>query len=38
MGKGGDNASWADVNLTGPKKFTRSIQLLQMNDEDLKQQ
>jgi hypothetical protein len=37
-GKGGDNASWTDVNLTGSKnkKSTRSIQLLQIDDEDLK--
>jgi hypothetical protein len=38
-GKGGDNISWADVNLTGPKnkkKFTQSIQLLQLDGEDLK--
>jgi hypothetical protein len=36
--KGGDDVSWDDMNLTGPKKkFTRSIQLLQMNDEYLKQ-
>jgi hypothetical protein len=37
-GKGGHNASWADMNLTGQKKrkFTWSIQLLQMNGEDLK--
>jgi hypothetical protein len=38
--KEGDDASWADVNLIGmenKKKFTQSIQLLQMNNEDLKQ-
>jgi hypothetical protein len=36
--KGGD-ASWADMNLLGQKtkkKNIRSIQLLQMDDEDLK--
>jgi hypothetical protein len=39
-GKRGDDDSWADVNLTwskNEKKSTRSIQLLQMDDEDLKQ-
>jgi hypothetical protein len=39
-GKEGDDANWADTNLTGPKnekKIIRSIQLLQMDDEDLKQ-
>jgi hypothetical protein len=39
-GKGGEDASWADMNLTGPKnekKFTWSIQLLQMDGETLKQ-
>jgi hypothetical protein len=39
-GKGGDDVSWADANLIGPKnekKSTRSIQLLQMDGEDLKQ-
>jgi hypothetical protein len=39
-GKGGDDASWADVKLTrskNEKKITRLIQLLQMNGEDLKQ-
>jgi hypothetical protein len=38
--KGGDDVSWADANLTGLKKWrrsTRSIQLLQMDGEDLKQ-
>jgi hypothetical protein len=37
-GKGGHDASWADMNLTRQKKrkFTWSIQLLQMNGEDLK--
>jgi hypothetical protein len=35
--KGVDDASWADTNLTGPKKFTWSIGLLQMDGEDLKQ-
>jgi hypothetical protein len=40
-GKGGDDISWADANLTEPKnkkKSTLSIQLLQMNGENLKQQ
>jgi hypothetical protein len=40
MGKGGDDTSWDDANFTRPKnkkKFTRSIQLLQMDSEDLKQ-
>jgi hypothetical protein len=39
-GKGGDDASWVDVNLTGPKnkKITWSIQLVQIDGEDLKQQ
>jgi hypothetical protein len=34
MGKGGDDASWANVNLTGPKnkKIIQLIQLLQMDD------
>jgi hypothetical protein len=39
--KGGDDASWADVNLTGPKnkeKSMWSIQQLQMDGEDLKQE
>jgi hypothetical protein len=38
--KNGDDASWADVNLTGRKikKSMRSIQLLQMDGEYLKQQ
>jgi hypothetical protein len=39
-GMGGDDASWTDTNLTGlknEKKSTRSIQLLQMDGEDLKQ-
>jgi hypothetical protein len=38
--KGGYDISWADANLIRVKKirkFTRLIQLLQMNDEDLKQ-
>jgi hypothetical protein len=35
-GKGGDNASWADANLTGPKNKERSIQLLQMDGKCLK--
>jgi hypothetical protein len=38
-GKGGDNTNWAAKNLTGPKKlkkFTWSIQLLQLDSEDLK--
>jgi hypothetical protein len=36
-GKGGDDASWVDANLTrSKKKFTRSIQLVQMDSEDLK--
>jgi hypothetical protein len=38
-GKRGDDDSWADVNLTwskNKKKSTWSIQLLQMDDEDLK--
>jgi hypothetical protein len=38
--KGGDDTSWTDANLTGPKnekKYIRSIQLLQMDGEDLKQ-
>jgi hypothetical protein len=33
-GKGGDDASWADANLTEPKnkkKSTRSIQLVQID-------
>jgi hypothetical protein len=37
--KGGDDVSWADINLTGPKnekKSTWSIQLLKMDSEDLK--
>jgi hypothetical protein len=36
----GDDASWDDVNFTGPKnkkKFMHLIQLLQMDDEYLKQ-
>jgi hypothetical protein len=39
-GKGGDNISWVDVNLNGSKnekKSTRSIQLVQMDGEYLKQ-
>jgi hypothetical protein len=39
-GKGGDDTSQAKVNLTEPKnkkKFTRSIQQIQMNGEELKQ-
>jgi hypothetical protein len=38
--KNGDDASWADANLTGRKikKSMRSIQLLQMDGEYLKQQ
>jgi hypothetical protein len=38
-GKRGDGASWIDENLTGlknKKKFTRLIQLVQMDSEDLK--
>jgi hypothetical protein len=36
-GKGGDDTSWTDINFTGlKKKFTRSIQLLQIDGEDLK--
>jgi hypothetical protein len=34
--KGGDDASWADTNFTGLKNEERSIQLLQMDGEDLK--
>jgi hypothetical protein len=34
--KGGDDGSWVDPNLTEPKNI-ESIQLLQMNSEDLKQ-
>jgi hypothetical protein len=37
--KGGNDVSWADANLTGPKnekRFTQSIQLVQMDGEDLK--
>jgi hypothetical protein len=40
MKKGGDNNSWANVNLSGQKnkrKFTWSIHLLQINGEYLKQ-
>jgi hypothetical protein len=40
-GKGGDDASWADANPTGPikwRKSTWSIQLLQMDSQNLKQQ
>jgi hypothetical protein len=40
-GKGGDAISWTDVNLSGSKKlrkFMWSIQLVQMDGEDLKQQ
>jgi hypothetical protein len=38
-GKGGDDASWIKTNLTRPKnkKNTQSIQLLQMDGQDLKQ-
>jgi hypothetical protein len=39
--KGEDDVSWADVNLIGSKnkkKSTQSIQLLQIDGEDLKQQ
>jgi hypothetical protein len=39
-GKGGDNANWANLNLIRPKKYiksTRSIQLLHMDGDDLKQ-
>jgi hypothetical protein len=37
-GKGGENVSWADVNLTGPKNKENSYgQLVHMDDEDLKQ-
>jgi hypothetical protein len=36
-GKRRDVVSWADVNLTKIKKIMRSIQLLQIDDEDLKQ-
>jgi hypothetical protein len=38
--KGGDDASWAYVNLTKPKnkkKSMMSIQLLQMDNKNLKQ-
>jgi hypothetical protein len=38
-GKGRDDVCWADVNLAGlkmKKKITWSIQLLQMDSEDLK--
>jgi hypothetical protein len=36
-GNGGDDPSWSDVNLTGPKmrKFTRLIQLVQIDNKDL---
>jgi hypothetical protein len=37
--KGGDDVSWVDANLTGPKnkkKFTRSIKLIQIDSNDLK--
>jgi hypothetical protein len=39
-GNGGDDVSWVDVNLTEKKyrKFTQSIQLLQIDAENLKQQ
>jgi hypothetical protein len=40
-GNGEDDISWTDVNLFGSKKlrkFTWSIQLVQMDGEDLKQQ
>jgi hypothetical protein len=37
-GKGGGDTSWADANLTGQKrrKFTRSIQLIEIDGVDLK--
>jgi hypothetical protein len=38
--KGGDDVSWADTNLIGPKnkkKSTQSIHLLQMDGGDLNQ-
>jgi hypothetical protein len=40
MGKGGDDNSWVDVNLTrskNEKKIMRLIQLVQMDSEELKQ-
>jgi hypothetical protein len=39
-GDGGDDVSWDDTNLIRLKikKITQSIQLLQIDDEDLKQQ
>jgi hypothetical protein len=39
-GKGGEDTSWDDANLTGQKKrkSMQMIQLLQMDGEDLKQQ